>query len=257
MKNKELKKFRILIVEDEVIVRNSIVNILTEHQYDLDSITCADNGFQALESIDERPPHIVITDIRMPLMDGLTLSREIHYRYPAIKVIILTGYNEFEYAREALKTGVTDYLLKPIDEKELIQSMNQVLIYLNNHYHKLYAQTSLAGHSYTPQELAKISLDYLKQHYTTNQYLTNLSKELGYTSDYLSKIFKKTHGISPSKYVTDLRIYHAKMLLEEDSKLSMKEISELLGYTDQFYFSRVFKSVTGVYPSNYQKQVRT
>jgi two-component system response regulator YesN len=114
--------YRLLIVEDEPVMRQGLIQLLTLDKYGYLLCGEAENGTEAIKLIDEYKPHIVITDIKMPKMDGLEMIRQVKEsgRPHQPRFIILSGYNDFDYARNALRYGVVDYLLKPVDEDELI-----------------------------------------------------------------------------------------------------------------------------------------
>ena len=117
---------KVFLVEDEYIVREGIKNNIDWEKNGYDFCGEASDGELALPMISEKRPDIVITDIRMPFMDGIELSRMIKEEYPEIKIIILSGHEEFEYAKAAIQIGVEEYLLKPINGDELLQVVNRV-----------------------------------------------------------------------------------------------------------------------------------
>ena len=111
--------YKLLLVEDEEEVRKGIVNKIDWEKYGFQIIGEADNGRDAIDIIERTVPDIVITDIRMPFMDGLELCQYIKEKYPLIKVILLTGFDEFKYAQQAIKLNIMEYILKPISSEEL------------------------------------------------------------------------------------------------------------------------------------------
>ena len=115
---------KVFLVEDEFVVREGIKNNVDWKKYGYDFCGDASDGELAFPMIQKLKPDIVITDIRMPFMDGLELSRLIKKEMPWIEIIILTGYQEFEYAKEGIKLGVAQYLSKPISSEELIAEVN-------------------------------------------------------------------------------------------------------------------------------------
>lgn len=117
---------KVFLVEDEYIVREGIKNNIDWEKNGYDFCGEASDGELAFPMISEKRPDIVITDIRMPFMDGIELSRMIKEEYPEIKIIILSGHEEFEYAKVAIQIGVEEYLLKPINGDELLQVVNRV-----------------------------------------------------------------------------------------------------------------------------------
>lgn len=115
---------RIIVVDDEMITRVSLKNFICSELPEYLVAGTFTNGREALEYLSTHPVDIVITDIRMPLMDGLELSRIIQTSYPTTLVIIISGYSEFDYAKQALQYNVSNYLLKPIDFYELTTSLH-------------------------------------------------------------------------------------------------------------------------------------
>lgn len=111
---------KILVVDDEHILRTRLKSVLEQSGLPLSAVFTAENALNAIECIEKEQPQIVITDIRMPIMSGLELATHIHTHYPQIKVILVTGYSDFEYARTAIQNNVFEYLLKPIDSENLI-----------------------------------------------------------------------------------------------------------------------------------------
>lgn len=112
---------KIMIVEDDYVVRQGIIYSLDWEKYGLSICGEADNGEEGLEIAERSSPDIIITDIRMPIMDGIQFSKRIREKYPETKIIILSGYDDFTYAKQAIHIGVHEYLLKPIDADELLK----------------------------------------------------------------------------------------------------------------------------------------
>jgi two-component system, response regulator YesN len=118
---------KVLIVEDEMVVRNGISNFIKDMGQPFDLIGTASNGEEALKMIESHSPHIVITDIKMPKMDGLSLVEKVKKRYPDIIIAILSGYADFTYATRAMRFGVSDYLLKPINKEVFGTTLNRLM----------------------------------------------------------------------------------------------------------------------------------
>lgn len=117
---------RVFLVEDETIIREGLREIIPWQQYGFTLVGDAGDGEQALPMIRELRPDVLITDIKMPFMDGLALSNLVSREFPNMKIIIISGYDDFEYARQAIRIGVEQYLLKPITKTMLIKSLNEV-----------------------------------------------------------------------------------------------------------------------------------
>ncbi|MDY3854301.1 MAG: response regulator [Butyribacter sp.] len=117
---------RVFLVEDEIVIRNGIKNSIEWEKEGYEFVGEASDGELALPMILKEKPDIVITDIRMPFMDGLEMSKLVKQELPDIKILILSGYDEFEYAKEAIKIGVTEYMLKPISSAKLLETLKEV-----------------------------------------------------------------------------------------------------------------------------------
>lgn len=117
---------KVFLVEDEKIIRKSIKNNVKWEENGFEFVGEAPDGEMALPMIEKLHPDIVITDIKMPFMDGLELSDILKKKMPKIQIIILSGYGEFDYAKEAIKIGVTDYLTKPVTGEQLLEALNKV-----------------------------------------------------------------------------------------------------------------------------------
>jgi len=245
-----MNKYRYIVIEDEDLICQNIIKKAEALNLQLEFAGSADDGEQALSLIDKEVPNIVLTDIRMPVMDGLMLSKELYFAYPSIQIIIISGYDEFDYARQAIKFGVSDFLLKPLDSDELHSSLLKAIARLDSNKSKLFQDNNISQ-SMSKAEVADYVETFIKENYKNNISLNELADSLGFSSDYISKVFKKEKNITPIKFITKLRIYEAKLLLTT-TNLDLLCISQLIGYTDQFYFSRVFKAQVGEYPSEYR-----
>lgn len=117
---------RILIVDDEFIERDGIIFLINKFSFDLDIKECSD-GEEALEYIKENPVDILFTDVKMPFMDGLELSKNAKVLYPDLKIVIFSGFGEFEYAKKAISLGVSDYILKPINQLEFKKTIEKAI----------------------------------------------------------------------------------------------------------------------------------
>lgn len=121
-----MNKYKIIIVDDEEEIRKGMIKKIKWDELGFDVVGEAENGIEALDIIDKTSPDMVITDIRMPFMDGIKLAENIKYRFPATKVVIISGFDEFEYAQTAIELGVLRYILKPINAKEMSELLREI-----------------------------------------------------------------------------------------------------------------------------------
>ena len=123
--------YGIMLVDDEEEVRKAIIRKMDWEQLGFYVAGDAENGQDALEKVEILEPDVVMTDIRMPYMDGLTLAARIREKYPSTKILIFSGYDDFEYAKQAIKLGVTEYILKPVNGQELARILKKVRVSLD------------------------------------------------------------------------------------------------------------------------------
>ncbi|MFD0679624.1 MULTISPECIES: response regulator transcription factor [unclassified Paenibacillus] len=123
--------YKLILVEDEEDVRESVVQEIDWAQYGFEVVDKAENGKEALDMIERWLPDVVVTDIKMPFMDGMQLSEWIRDKYPTTKIIILTGFDEFEYAQKAVKMHIDEYVLKPFSAEELIHALIKIKLLLD------------------------------------------------------------------------------------------------------------------------------
>ena len=117
---------KVFLVEDEIVIRDGIKNSIKWEKEGFEFVGEAGDGELAYPMILKEQPDILITDIKMPFMDGLELSRLVKQELPDIKILILSGYDEFEYAKEAIRIGVAEYLLKPVSSIKLLEVLHSV-----------------------------------------------------------------------------------------------------------------------------------
>jgi two-component system, response regulator YesN len=248
-------KYTVVIAEDEELLLHNLAGKVEASDMEFEVVGKAQTGIQAFELVKELNPDLVITDIRMPIMDGIELIKKIQEHYPLTDFIITSGYSDFEYTKSAIQLRVTEYLLKPVDPEEL----KSTLIKLKNKY-KL-QQSSFedifnpSTTRNTPAQIASILKDYLALNYCSEINLNLIANNMNYSSSYLTKIFFKQFKCSPSKYLINLRMQKAQQILLHNPELSIRQVGESVGYHDQGYFSRIFKKQIGVSPLEYREKI--
>ena len=118
--------YRIILVDDEEEVRQSIIRKINWTEAGFQVVGDAENGEDAMEKVEALEPDLILTDIRMPYMDGLTLAEKVRQKYPSVKIVIFSGYDDFEYAKQAIKLNVTEYILKPVNVEELTAILKRI-----------------------------------------------------------------------------------------------------------------------------------
>lgn len=246
--------FKVIVAEDEELILNNIVKKIHQTGLRFEVVAAVKNGKLALDKIEEYSPDVLITDIRMLVMDGLELVKNVALNFPYIKTIIISGYSEFEYAKQAIKYGVKDYLVKPLELEELKAALNSIQISLEADADFLQRQIQKdQSHDYSPEEMVSLIELFIKENFSQDINLNSLAKKFNITASYLSKIYKKYREETPIKYLLNLRINKAKHLLLNNPELEIKTVGELVGYSNQFYFSRIFKHLTGKNPTEFRE----
>ena len=233
---------KIVIVEDEFRTRQGLGHLINKVDLGCRVIGEAENGYEGLKMIRDLEPDIVITDIRMPKMDGLEMIEKVQAMGIECVFAILSGYADFEYARQGLRLGVKEYLLKPAtisDVKELLRKLSE-----EGKEREEDGQTA----EYSPAVKEMVSV--IEENYGMRLGLDGFSDRFRLTPEYLSNRFAKENGMTFSNYLKKVRIEKAKeLILNTDMKIY--EVAYSVGYPDQKYFSKVFKEYTGVSAKQY------
>ena len=224
---------RVMVVEDEEMIRKGIVMAVDWAALDCIVVGEAANGEQALAVAEDCQPTLIITDLKMPKMDGLEMVRRLREAGSRAYVIILTAYDSFAYAQTAIRLGAVDFLLKPFHDGDL---ENAVLALQK----RIAAQTAPQ-----PEPLPGVKPG------PKSRYVREAAAQLGLSEGHLSHLFKKETDMTLGAYLTRCRIQKAMALLRE-GKLKVYEVAEACGYRDITYFSGTFKKITGKTPSEYQ-----
>ena len=241
---------KVLVVEDEEMIRKGIVLAVDWAALDCVVVGEAANGAEALEAVDRLNPSLIITDLKMPQMDGLEMLRRLRERGNNVYVIILTAYDSFTYAQSALRLGAVDFLLKPFHDGDLEQAVAALRKRIGGEEK---ADSALPGLKRGDKSKYVLeAMDYIGAHYQDpNISISAIAQDLGISEGHLSHTFKKETDYTLLNYLTRYRVQKAMELLR-DCRVKVYEVAAQVGYRDITYFSATFKKVTGVTPSEYQ-----
>lgn len=269
---------KLLLVDDENGFRNALAKLIRWEDYGYELIGAAANGRQGIEILKEKECDIVFTDIEMSGVDGIAFMDYIRDNYPEIVIVVISCYNEFEYARAALQRGARDYITKLSITP---QSIGELLLKLRREIEetrlknqdkgmgKLHREIdrdlgriwkeSLKGHS--PKTCVELQqhirevLEYIYENKKFNLSLSEASDIVHINPQYFSSLFKKNLGINYVQYMSLLRINYAKDLLV-NSDMKIYEIGLKIGMENEAYFSHFFKKYTGESPVEYRAENR-
>lgn len=242
--------YRVFLIDDEPWALMALKNLIDWEALGFSVIGEAENGAQALDAVEQEQPDLIVSDIRMPGLDGIALLQTLRERKWRSEVLLVSGYTDFEYAREALRYGCCGYLVKPVEEKELLEYLQKVRAILAE---KKTQDDAGEGFQSERTEVRRM-LRYLRDHYAEGITLQVLAKEFGMSESYISSLIKKNTGKGFSDHLTEIRIRKAQELLRSTND-SVDKIAERVGYPDYYYFTKVYKKITGVTPTAYRKSL--
>lgn len=235
----------VLLVDDEKVIRKGIKKLLEDVITGYKVMWEASNGYEALEIANIEIPDLVITDIRMPEMNGIDFISYFKKRHPLVSVIVISGHDDFIYVREALKLGVKDYLLKPISRSELASTLQNID-----------KERTSNNDIINPGESVNISKikDVINRNLEKEITLNFISNTLNLHPNYISQLFKQKTNIKLSEYIMQQRIEKSKELLTQ-TQLKIYDIAHLVGYVNSKHFSVVFKKIVGKTPYQYRQKI--
>lgn len=261
--------FKVLIVEDEEMLRKGL-----RYTFDWNAADCivvgeAYNGQDGIDKIKNLDPDIVIVDINMPIMDGITMIKNTREEY-IYSAIVLSGYDEFKFAKQAIHLGVMEYLLKPVDNDQLIDALEKAKSQVNlKKYYKLtekntvsiskldvlqmdIKQLELKRDGHKSSKCVTQMIDYVKENYNKKILIQDLVDELSLSSTYLNQKFKQETSYTFNDYVNRYRINMAINLMKTGEG-KIYTIALDVGFKDYRYFINVFKKYADCLPSDFME----
>lgn len=242
-----MKNLRVLLVDDEIMIREGFKRLFDWEAHNCEVVGEAADGMEALTQIDTLHPDIVIMDINIPIMNGLKVIQLSRIKHPDTAFVIVSGYDDFSYCREALRLQITDYILKPVNYEEFGTCIDNLKI-------SLFEKRVSAAAEPEKQEERTITgiTKYLQEHLEEEMSLAILSEEFHLNAQYISQLFKNEIGVNFLTYLTNIRMENAKKLLLSTA-LSVAEVAERSGYGDYRVFTKVFKKNEGITPSQFRR----
>lgn len=255
--------YKVAIIDDEPLIVEGLCRTMPWGKWDCQVAGYAYNGKEGLEMIRKEKPNIIITDINMPELDGLKMIAALKSEFPDMQLIILTGYREFEYAREAISLGVARFLLKPSKMSELEEALEEVtkrLAQADDFFpsaplpekeETLETDKDISGHTEANSFIVKNALEYIRENSQEKLRLVDVADQVYVSQWHLSKLLNKHTGKTFSDILNSTRIDKARELLKDPS-LRICDVSEMVGFQDLAHFSRVFKKIEGMSANEYR-----
>jgi two-component system response regulator YesN len=280
-----------MIVDDEKMLLEEVSDLIQAASQDFAVVATAVNGKQALTKYEKFRPQVIFTDIRMPHMDGIEFIRNVRESDRDVKIILLSAYKDFSYAKEAIHYGISDYLIKnEISEETIKDILGKLSDQINSEHNANHAQmrneimgffneganderiaSSTLHEKYIIDKFTELVamkrrrqtgayskvilkvMDIISENYWRSDFSVGFIAENVYLSiGHLCASFKKETGMTIHDYVTEVRMIEAKKRLDEVN-LKIYEVAESVGYKSSQYFSQVFYSRLGMTPSEYQR----
>ncbi len=238
---------KLLIADDEDTIRNGIGKYIQLHTDRFDKIYLAANGQEAVDIIYRDKPDIMFLDVQMPLLDGIEVMQEAKRADILPYTMILSAYDEFKYCQQALRLGAKEYLLKPVRSSDILRMVNRAADELFGIQEEIQIKP-MEEKNY----IVDLAKEYVEEHYYENLMLTDVARKAGISPGYLSTLFQKQLSKGFVDYLNEIRIEHACTYLQQNY-LKTYEIAYKVGFKDEKYFSKVFKKIKGMSPSEYRK----
>ena len=266
--------YKVVIIDDEPVIVQGLTRSIKWEQYECEVAGTASGGQEGLELIESLNPDIVFSDIRMPHMDGLSMIAAAKSQHPNMEITILTGFQDFDYARAAIRLGVTRFLVKPsrMDELQeavstMVENLREKGIYAHEGVQEM--KTEEPGENIQPDTISQEepgdseassflvnnALKYMEEHYREKLRLQDVADQVYVSQWHLSKLLNRYKGQSFSDILNNIRIEKAKELLKDPS-LRIGDIADMVGFLDMAHFSRVFKRQTGVSANEYRNSLK-
>jgi len=244
--------YRVVLIDDERMIVEGLRRVIPWQDYRCEVAGTAEDAASGAALIREVHPHIVFTDIRMPGEDGLTMLAGLRSEFPDMQVSVLTGYRDFSYAQEAIRLGVTRFLLKPSKLDEIKEALSAMTDRLHASF------SSDGGESGDSQQaghyLVRRAIAYMEQHYAEKLTLFEVADACYVSQWHLSKLLNRYAGKSFNDILNTLRIEQAKRLLDDPS-LKIGDIGEMVGYADPAHFAKLFKKNTGMSANEFRSHL--
>lgn len=241
--------YRVVIIDDEPIIVEGISKLVPWEKYQCCVCACAYTGKEGLEVIRREKPDMIVSDICMPGLDGLKMIAALKSEFPDMQISILTGFREFDYCQEAIRLGVTRFLLKPSRIEEIEEALQAMTDALKEKH--ILPDNGMDEESAAGSFIVRNALQYMEDHYSEKLSLSRVAEKTFVSQWHLSKLLNRQEGKNFSEILNQIRIAHAKELMKEKS-YRIADISEQVGFTDVAHFSRVFKKLEGISANEYR-----
>ena len=244
--------YRVALVDDERLILEGLSRVVPWESLGCRVAGTASDGREGLALIRREQPDMVLTDIRMPNMDGLAMLAALHSEFPQMQMTVLTAYRDFDYAKRALTLGVCRYLLKPSKMDEIHEAVRFMAARLDAlSPPEEGAEEESAEGSEAGSFIVNAALEYMRSHCAEHISLADVADHVYVSQWHLSKLINRHTGQSFFDLIGGMRIDRAKVLLA-DPAMRVHAVAEEVGYNDVAHFSKSFKRIVGKTPGEYR-----
>jgi len=244
--------YDVVLVDDEQIILKGLSQVFPWEQYHCRVVDTAVDGRQGLALIHQKRPQILLTDIRMPNLDGLSMIAALKSEFPRLQITVLTAFRDFDYAQRAIHLGVCRYLLKHSRMEELHEAMAAMTAALAAAEP---ADASCADEEENDAEaggfIARSAIRFMEEHCTERLSLSDVADHVYVSQWHLSKLINRYSQQSFFDLLNGFRVQRSQELLA-DPMMKVSEIAYAVGYADVAHFSRIFKKTTGKTPMEFR-----
>jgi YesN/AraC family two-component response regulator len=252
--------YRVMLVDDEPSILDSTSRMIDKNP-SFKVVCRAYRVPEAKQLIGDCRPDVLFSDIKMPGGSGLELIKYVSENLPHCAMVVISGYDDFKYVRDSFVYGVEDYLLKPVSPATFLPFLDKLATKLENDGvvrsdSAIERDSAGADHALPPSErLVRAIEAYVDEHIAEDNSISEICTAFSISQPYLSRIFRQHKDCSYNEFLASVRIAKAKRLLFQRQDLLISTIAALTGFSNQFYFSRVFKNAVGVTPSEYRGKI--
>lgn len=243
--------WKVMAADDESYVQDALQKLIPWDELGCTLLKIVNNGRELIDEMDVEHPDIVVTDIRMPEIDGLEVCRYVNQYCPEAQVIILSAYSDFSYARNAMRYGAFEYILKIELLEELPKAIKKAVKTLAKQKKEILDEFISDTGDNVSVDLFKQMQRYVELNYRKNITLADMAESLHANQSYLSRLYKSCRGVNLFDDILTMRIEKSKECLLA-SNWKIHKVASYVGFEDAGYFSRVFRKQTGMSPKEFR-----
>ncbi|GAA4843178.1 hypothetical protein GCM10023310_21320 [Paenibacillus vulneris] len=255
---------KVLVVDDDHLVRKGFISMMPWDNYGLKVVGEAGNGRKALEFLEHHEVDLLITDLAMPVMSGIDLMRSVKERHRHVAMVVLTFHQDFEFIQEALRLGALDYITKvELEHEHMGEVLKRIVDKMKANAPEANWRAGLvdslqepAGDEgpYSPEVKASVAkaVHIIHEELQEDLHLPDIARRVNMSRSYFSRCFRDIVGKTFNDYVREVRVNHAKELLSRTER-TISWVATQSGYPNEKYFGKVFRDIAGVLPSEFRR----